>query len=303
MIDDLTVVERENLGWDKRIRSFTASNLVDLFVITTERYLIVLDTGNAPEQMQDIMKRVEDDLKGRQLLVINSHQHFDHVWGNVLFTTHYPAPIIGHQKSLETATDAEAKNYLAEQQASKPFFANVQLVAPTFTFSQNFTVHGGDLTLFLFPTPGHSSDHISVWIPEIETLLATDTAEHPIPYAAVGDANLPFPYGVADGSVEQLERDLRLLKSFKPKTVLPCHGGTVEPALLDRNLHYFKTLRQKINAARPGSNLKPEEVPENIAWTFEIAMQDLGLTGDFGEFYRGSHIRNIQGIIRETRSL
>lgn len=302
MIDNLDVVERENIGWDERIRSFRASDLVDLYVIKTERYLIVFDTGNAPEQMQLIMNAAEEDLPERQLLVINSHQHFDHVWGNALFTATYPAPIIGHHKSLETATDPEAKQYLIEQQTSKPFLANVQLIAPTLTFSQNFTVHGGDLTLFLFPTPGHSSDHISVWIPEIETILATDTAEHPIPYAAVGNASLPFPYGVADGSVAQLERDLRVLKSFKPKIVLPCHGGTLEPALLDRNLRYFKTLREKITTTQLGPNLKPEEVPEKINWTFEAAMQDLGLTGDFGEFYRGLHVRNIQGILKETSS-
>ena len=30
MIESLSLVERNNTGWDKRIRSFTASDLVDL---------------------------------------------------------------------------------------------------------------------------------------------------------------------------------------------------------------------------------------------------------------------------------
>lgn len=302
MIESLSLVERENIGWDRRIRSFTASDLVDLYTITTEKYLIIFDTGNAPEQMQDIMNLVEGDLKGRHLLVINSHQHFDHVWGNALFTTNYPAPIIGHQKSLETATGPEAQTYLATLQQSKPFLANVQLVKPTLTFSDTLTLHGGDLTLCLFGTPGHSSDHISVWIPEIKTILATDTAEHPIPYATVDSKQLSFPYGVADGSIRQLERDLEHLKLFNPTTVLPCHGGTITPDLIDRNLRYFKTLRQKIKAARPDPELKPDEVPEAINWTFEAAMQDLGLNSDFGEFYRRLHLRNIQGILAEQNS-
>lgn len=288
MIDSLSLVERKNIGWDKRIRAFNASDLVDLFIITTERYLIVFDTGNAPEQMQEIMEAVKEDLKGRQLLVINSHQHFDHVWGNVLFVQNYPAPIIGHQKALETATDAEAKKYLAEEQAKKSFLANVELIPPTLTFSATFTIHGSDLTLHLFPTPGHSSDHTSVWIPEIETMLAADTAEHPIPYAA------------SDGSIKQLEQDLELLKSFKPKIVLPCHGGTLEPALIDRNLRYFKTLREKLAATPFDKNLKPEDVPEAIGWTFENAVQDLSLAGDFGDFYRGLHVQNIQSVLKET---
>jgi glyoxylase-like metal-dependent hydrolase (beta-lactamase superfamily II) len=287
VIDSLALVERENTGWDERIRSFTASDLVDLFVITTERYLIIFDTGNAPEQMQDIMNMVEADLKGRQLIVINSHQHFDHAWGNALFTNDgkYPASIIGHQNSMNAV---KSETFLKEFQAEKPFLANVRLIPPTLTFSEKFTIHGGDLTLLLFPTPGHSSDHISLWIPEIETILAADTAEHPIPYAA------------PDGSIRQLEQDLELLKSFDPKIVLPCHGGTLEPALIDRNLHYFKTLREKTATRSFDKNLKPEDVPETIGWTFEAAMQDLGLTGDFGDFYRGLHVGNIQSILKES---
>jgi glyoxylase-like metal-dependent hydrolase (beta-lactamase superfamily II) len=288
MIDSLDVIERKSTGWDRRIRSFTASDLVDLFVITTERYLIIFDTGNAPEQMQDIMNRVEDELKNRQLLVINSHQHFDHAWGNALFTNNgsYPASIVGHQNSMN-AVKSEA--FLKEFQAEKPFLANVKLIPPTLTFSEKFTIHGGDLTLELFPTPGHSSDHISLWIPEIETILAADTAEHPIPYAA------------PDGSTGQLEQDLELLKSFNPKIVLPCHGGTIEPALIDRNLHYFKTLREKINAKSFDMTLKPEDVPEAINWTFEAALHDLGLDAkQFTDFYRGLHVQNIQSILHES---
>ncbi len=290
MIDSLSLVERENTGWDKRIRSFNASDLVDLFVIITERYLIIFDTGNAPEQMQGIMNAVEGDLQGQQLLIINSHQHFDHVWGNALFSKdgNYFAPIIGHDKSLELAVDSEARKLLAEMQVSRPFLNSVQLIPPTLTFSEKFTIHGGDLTLLLFLTPGHSSDHVSLWIPEIKTLLAADTAEHPIPYAA------------PNGSVRQLEQDLRLLKSFNAEVVLPCHGGTTEPALIDRNLHYFKTLRDKI-AARPISQpSNPDDVPEALGWTFEDAMQDLGLDGSsFSDFYKGLHIKNIQGILNE----
>jgi glyoxylase-like metal-dependent hydrolase (beta-lactamase superfamily II) len=300
MIDSLSLLERKNTGWDKRIRSFTASDLVDLYTITTEKFLIIFDTGNAPEQMQDIMNAVEADLKGRQLLVINSHQHFDHVWGNALFTKKYPAPIIGHQKSLETATGPKAQNYLEMLQKSKPFLANVELIGPTLTFSDTLTLHGGDLTLFLFPTPGHSSDHISVWIPEIKTILAADTAEHPIPYATVDSKQLSVPYGVADGSVAQLEQDLHHLKSFKANILLPCHGGTLEPELIDRNLHYFKTLRQKIAESSFDKHLKPEDVPGAIGWTFADAMRDLGLDSNrFGDFYRGLHIQNIQGILNE----
>jgi glyoxylase-like metal-dependent hydrolase (beta-lactamase superfamily II) len=293
MIDSLSLVERNNKGWDGRIRSFTASDLVDLFVITTKNFLIIFDTGNAPEQMQEVLNAVENDRKGRQLLVINSHQHFDHTWGNALFAPDgaYPAPIVSHEKSVKLLQEKpeEAFAFLDEMKSGRPFLNNVKIIAPTLTFSEKFTIHGGDLTLELFPTPGHSSDHVSVWIPELKTILAADTAEHPIPYAA------------SDGSIKQLEQDLLLLKSFNPTVVLPCHGGTLEPELIDRNLHYFKTLRKKIAAQPIDKNLKPEDVPSVIGWTFNDAMHDLGLAGDtFTDFYRGLHVQNIQSIFKET---
>jgi glyoxylase-like metal-dependent hydrolase (beta-lactamase superfamily II) len=289
MIDSLSLVERKNIGWDKRIRSFNASDLVDLFVITTERYLIVFDTGNAPEQMQEMMQKIEVDLTTRQLLVINSHQHFDHTWGNALFDKNglYPAPIIGHQKSVQLLQEKpeEAFKFLSEMQQGHPFLDNVKIISPTLSFSEKFTIHGGDLTLELFPTPGHALDHISAWIPEIKTILAADTAEHPIPYAA------------EDGSIRQLEKDLNYMKAFKPEIVLPCHGGTVSPDLIDRNLHYFKTLRDKVQNAKHSSS---ENITKTINWSFEDAMQDLGLeASNFTDFYRGLHKQNIQSMYRE----
>ena len=292
MIESLSLIERKNIGWDSRIRSFNASDLVDLFTITTERYLIIFDTGNAPEQMQELMEYVQADLKGRQLLVINSHQHYDHTWGNALFAKNglYPAPIIGHEKSVSLLKEdpQEALGFLQEQQATRAFLSNVKIIPPTLSFSERFKIDGGDLTLELFPTPGHSSDHVSAWIPELKTILAADTAEHPIPYSA-------------DGSIKQLEQDLRYLKSLQPELVLPCHGGTISPALIDRNLHYFKTLREKIAGVKSLEGILPEDAPTHIQWTFEEAMQDIGLDArEFSDFYRGLHSQNIQAILNET---
>jgi glyoxylase-like metal-dependent hydrolase (beta-lactamase superfamily II) len=293
MINSLSLIERNNLGWDKRIRSFNASDLVDLYVITTEHYLIVFDTGNAPEQMQMVMELVKSDLT-RQLLVINSHQHFDHTWGNALFASDglYPAPIIAHEKSVRLLKEKpqEALAFLQQQQSQSPFLNNVKIISPTLSFSESLMIDGGDLTLEFFLTPGHSSDHISLWIPEIKTILAADTAEHPIPYAA------------EDGSVGQLEQDLRKLKSLNPQIVLPCHGGTLEPSLIDRNLHYFKTLREKMASVIGLEKVSPEDAPEYIAWTFEDAMGNMGLDANvFSDFYRGLHIQNIQAILKEEQ--
>ena len=48
-----------------------------------------------------------------------------------------------------------------------------------FSVNGRLLIDGGDLTLALLPTPGHTIDHYALYIPEINTLLAADAAELP----------------------------------------------------------------------------------------------------------------------------
>ncbi|HZJ49394.1 MAG TPA: MBL fold metallo-hydrolase [Actinomycetota bacterium] len=50
------------------------------------------------------------------------------------------------------------------------------------TFAGPFRIDGGDLRLDLVETPGHTEDHVSVWIPQLRLLLAGDAVEHPFPH-------------------------------------------------------------------------------------------------------------------------
>ena len=89
------------------------------------------------------------------------------------------------------------------------------------------TIDGGDLTLTLVHTPGHTDDHFSVWIPELRTVLAGDAAEH------------PFPHIDTSAGLAQARASLVRLQALDPLHVLPCHGGTTDPVLLERNIAYL----------------------------------------------------------------
>ncbi len=87
-------------------------------------------------------------------------------------------------------------------------------------------IDGGDLTLTLLHTPGHTEDHFSLWIPELRLVLAGDAAEHPFPH-------IDSPTGLADARASLVR-----LQELGPLHVLPCHGDTTEPDLLARNIAY-----------------------------------------------------------------
>jgi len=174
---------------------------------------------------------------GRTLLVINTHADYDHAWGNQLFAdadAPFPAPIIGSQRCANRLRTGEEAALLQEMQRAEPeIFGDVRLTPPTVRFDGELKIDGGDLTLHLIPTPGHTEDHVSIYIPEIATLLAADAAELPYP-AARTPAGLPL-----------MRASLAALAALNAQTVLYCHAPvTAGPQLLHDNLAYFDALER-----------------------------------------------------------
>lgn len=228
-------------GLDPRIFALRVPDEVDGFVVRTERFVALVDTLSTPELCEQALDLIADETAGRPLLVINTHADWDHVWGNA--TVEGRAPVIGHRSATSRVRSARAQDTLRAKRASDDRFARVRLIAPSVTFDTSLSLDGGDLTLELLHTPGHTPDHIAVWIPELRVCLAGDTAEDPLPELWEGDA----------ASLKQLTASLDLLRSLEPDHVLPSHGGTTDPALLDRNLRHLSGLTGRhADAVRAG---------------------------------------------------
>src|SRR5947209_3593285 len=237
---DVTVVPA--LSPDSRVRIFrrTLTNIedfaemeVDAYVVITRNYAVVCDTLLCPEDAALMMQEVTQDIRGRQLLVVNSHADWDHVWGNAHFTGQYAAPILAHNYGLTRMRAEEARLALADYQSRYPIFRNVQLIPPTLTFSQELTISGGDLSIRLLPAPGHHRDHIAAWLPELRILLAFDAVEKPLPCIENAEA-VPDMF-------DTLERFLAL----QPHRVLCSHGKTTSPALVRENLAYLHEIERR----------------------------------------------------------
>jgi glyoxylase-like metal-dependent hydrolase (beta-lactamase superfamily II) len=180
---------------------------------------------------------------------------------------------------------------LAERQNQDPRFSNVRLIPPTIELEAGGSIDGGDFTLELKVTPGHTIDHLSVWLPVQRLLLAGDAAEYPIPYCD------------QRSDIATFVTTLRQLKGLNPTVVIPCHGGPTDSGLLDRNIAYFVRLdaitREAIVAGViPGDWKQRVNVADNIGYSFEQAMLDLGIDpSTISEFYRNSHQLAIRSTI------
>jgi glyoxylase-like metal-dependent hydrolase (beta-lactamase superfamily II) len=233
----------ENDGWDERILVCSNGRLVKTFIIVTQRYVLLVDTVINPQTAGQMLAWAEPYLgEGRQLLVINTHADYDHCWGNQLFageTAVHPAPIIGSHRSPALFEQDEAKLYLAKMQELEPeIFNEVVFTPPTLLIHDKFVIDGGDLTVELLPTPGHTDDHYSLFLPEIKTVLAADAAE------------LPYPVARVPEGLPQMRKSLAKLADLPAETVLYCHAPvTAGRQLLLDNVAYFSAIEAQCRAA------------------------------------------------------
>ncbi len=285
------------MSTDARIRVFRRSlNLpgefeemeVDAYIVVTERYIVLLDTLLCPEDVAIVMQSVQDESVGRQVLVVNSHADWDHSWGNAYFTGEHAAPIIAQDYCRARMLADEARTELVDFQSRFPVFHNVALLPPTITFSDRFTIHGGDLTIELMPAPGHHPDHIAAWMPELRLLLAFDAAEKPLPF--MEDAL----------SVQPMFATLEHFLALKPQRVLCSHGKTTSPALVSDNLAYLREVERRSRSylrTQTPTNVELEHAAMLIDYPFAEVIAGNTEPVDHA-FYSWAHDANARHIIQ-----
>lgn len=291
--DELRLVA--NQGWDERILVCRNGRLVDVFIVLTRRYVVLVDTVINPATAAQMVAYAQPYLKqGRQLLVVNTHADYDHCWGNRLFAgpdARWPAPILGSRRCAELIRQPDATTYLRERQKQEPaIFGEVTLIPPTLAFEGSLTIDGGDLTLELFPAPGHTEDHIAIYLPEINTLLAADAAE------------LPFPFARTVEGLPIMRATLARLAALNPATVLYCHASvTIGPQLLHDNIAYFDRVEQRCRAALARGlpqDLDAVDLAALVALPFEQAIPAGPHWQELDEFYRtAGHAQQIRTML------
>jgi glyoxylase-like metal-dependent hydrolase (beta-lactamase superfamily II) len=277
-----------NQGWDARVLVCRCGPIVDAFVVVSTRFVVLVDTLISPQTAQAQLAIAQPYLvDDRKLLVINTHVDWDHFWGNQIFAgphVSHPTPIFASLRSAARFSSPEAtQRFLAEMRAARPgHYDDVQITQPTIFFDDQLRIDGGDLTLELFPTPGHQPDHVSVFIPEIRTLLAGDAAE------------FPFPFPEAAATLPLMRDSLARMAALDPTTALYCHAPvTSGPALLRDNIAYFDTLEQRCRAALgrgvPAAPAADVDVEELIGYPFAAVAAERGSEQPLPDMYRTGH--------------
>lgn len=199
---------------------------VNVGVVAGARGLVVVDTHGSSAAGRRVLDEVRALGAGDVVAVVNTHAHFDHVFGNAAFREADPSvPIHAHEQALAqlrtTTTAGVAAAYAAD--AGDPRREEVlatEVVLPDHTFSSATVLDLGDRLLELVhPGPAHTAGDLVVLVPDAHVLLAGDLVEESGP-PALGEDSFPMQW--------PLSLDIVLGLTTGASTVVPGHGAVVD---------------------------------------------------------------------------
>ena len=167
----------------------------------------------------------------RNIRVVLSHWHRDHVAGNAVFAD---CEIIAHQWTL----DALIANKDAIESGRRPP-PIAPLVLPGTVYQGTLALRVGNLAVELRHVDIHSRDGTMLVLPAQKLLLAGDALEDTVTY-------LSEPNGLANHL-----RDLARMAGWDVERILPCHGqedriaaGGYGKSLVSATQHYLERLQR-----------------------------------------------------------
>lgn len=148
------------------------------FLITGEEFALMFDTGLGIGNI----RRVVDQLTDLDVVVLNSHTHYDHIGGNYRFDTIYGLDTEYTKRSALGSPPEAVAEFLQEGWVWKPLpkgFSKSDYQSHAFTISK-FVGEGdqidiGGRVLEILETPGHAPDSICLIDRKNRILLTGDS--------------------------------------------------------------------------------------------------------------------------------
>ena len=202
---------------------------VNVGLVAGERGLLMVDTLASEAAARRAVEHVRALGLGDVVAVVNTHEHFDHTFGNVTVSEAYDGPpILAHEDAaaglLRSAAEVQRQAAEDGEDARYAEVAATRVLAPTETFSSARVVDLGDRQVeVLHPGRGHTAGDTVVRVPDADALFAGDLVEesalrHGVPGFGADSYPLEWP----------LTLDLVLGLLTPTSVVVPGHGIPVD---------------------------------------------------------------------------
>jgi glyoxylase-like metal-dependent hydrolase (beta-lactamase superfamily II) len=200
---------------------------LNVTVIAGTRGLVVVDTHASEPAGRAVAADVRRLARGEVIGIINTHQHFDHTFGNgALRAAFGEVPITAHETAAANTISAgeRIKREYAEagvgEEPRGPEVIGTRIVPADDTFSSSKVLDLGDRILELVhPGRGHTAGDLVVRVPDVDVLLAGDLIEESAP-PGYGPDCWPMEWPTS--------LDLVLQLMSEKTVVVPGHGAVTD---------------------------------------------------------------------------
>ena len=135
---------------------------------------LIVDTFLGPSKMKQMLRLLPEPSSRAPYIIVNTHYHFDHVWGNVAFLSSV-------RISTSLCYQMMKRHFEADKAANLSYWEpDNQLCLPNCLITSSITF--SEAGIEVFPSPGHSEDGCSVFFRDERVLAVGDNLERPIPY-------------------------------------------------------------------------------------------------------------------------
>jgi cyclase len=209
-------------------------------MVRTDDGLVVVDATWCAMDMLELLESAGVSASEAHL-VINTHYHGDHTWGNQLFD----CPILAHRLCQERMAanlagpwSAEAiEDMIVERAKTDPDWAreareklaDLCITVPTEVFDERRELEIAGVRIEIIHMGAHTPGSAVVWLPEAQVLFAGDLIFEGC-YAYIGDADIP-----------SLIAALKQLPEFGAQAIVPGHGQLCGEAEIAELADYLET--------------------------------------------------------------
>jgi cyclase len=216
----------------------SANQTANAGFVTTERGVVVIDTLNTPGAGRGLASAIKARTESPILFVINTHHHYDHVFGNQAFD----APLVAHRELPPQLSKAVERDLmplsiaarLSEHPEDRWLVDELEVVYPHITFQQHLVLDLAPRHIIVEHMGGHTPDSCIVDLPDEGVLFAGDL---------VFEGRVPY---LQQANIADTLKALRSLEALEERIVIPGHGELCDMGYVTRLREYLEELCEAV---------------------------------------------------------